>query len=70
MTKTQPTRHRYTSLVHALYGAAVLAALVYGVLLLADFPARWVSLAFALCSFLPLVAFALDVWHTPAEEEQ
>jgi hypothetical protein len=69
MSKRERNRHRYTGLVHTLYGIAVLCALVYGVLLLGDFPERWASLAFALSSSLPLAAFVIDAVNTETPEE-
>lgn len=66
MSKQTTTRHRYTNLVHALYAVAVFLVLVWAVLP----EGRWASLAFALCSSLPLVAYVVDVIHTNQEESK
>lgn len=63
MTKQAPAkpRHRFTTLVHLLYAAAVVAALLIWL------PAPIGSVALILCNALPLIAYVLDVWHSPKE---
>lgn len=69
MTKTQSTRHRYTGLVNTLYALAVAACFAWAVLLFVDGLERITAACFLLCNLLPLVAYVLDVWHSPKAEQ-
>lgn len=57
MTK-RADKHRYSTLVNALYALAVLSILAWVVL-----PDRLAALAFTLAHALPLVAFGIDIWN-------
>jgi hypothetical protein len=66
--RTQTGKHRWTWLVNVLYALALVCAFAYGVALLQDWAVA--NLCFALCSSLPLIAYGIDVWHTPTEEDE